>query len=125
MQEYIEDVKADLLETIKDDRESWEDLSIEDYRDRLLDYRYTDGITGNGSGSYTFNAFAAQELINERGLLFDDDFLGWLDELGVKIGELLEKGAEAVDVWARCFALESLSDEELEEIRAEALELEA
>ena len=121
MQEYREEVKADLLEHIKENAETYKNLSIEEYRDLLLDYRETDSITGNGSGSYYFNSFMARETIDARGLLWDEDFNGWLDEMGVKLSDIIEKGPEAVDVWARCMALEMLSDDELEEIRAEAL----
>lgn len=121
MEEYKKDVKADLLEVIKDNPEQWAELSVDDYREQLSDYTLTDTITGNGSGSYTFNSYEAQEIINSRGLIWDDEFIQALEEYGASLSDIVEKGPEAVDVWARCIALESLSDEELEAIRDEAL----
>ena len=61
----------------------------------MYDALFTDdAVTGNGSGSYTFNAARAAE--NARDLAFDDEFIA--------------EAPEAVDVVARCLALGLVSD---------------
>lgn len=72
--------------------------------DKVMDEMFIDdSITGNGSGSFTFNAEEAKENIED--LLWDDDFIVELSGTGSSLEQLLEKGPEAVDVSARCFAL--------------------
>lgn len=121
MQEYIEEVKSDLYDTIKESASAWAEIEPENLRDAVNDPRSTDSVTGNATGSYYCNAYKAAETINARGVLFDSDFLQRLEDLGTNAGEILNKGAEAVDVWARCIALDMIDDEELEKIRADAI----
>lgn len=66
------------------------------YDDLFMD----DSVTGNASGSYTFNAWIAEEyiahnldLLGEAAREFGDD------------GEILTRGAEAADVTIRCYLL--------------------
>lgn len=123
MEDYKKEVIEDLKELLSENKDEIKDLSIHALRDIINDYRFSDNITGNGSGSYYCNAYKAQESINERGLLFDDYFLGYLSDCGTDLADLLKKGAECIDVWARCCVLDyMLTDEELESIREEAME---
>lgn len=115
---YMEQVKADLKDWAEEGNaksESGQPLSIDEVRELLSDPSMTDGITGNASGSYYCNAYKAQEQINESGILWDEDFLGWLSGLGLDLGEQMKRGAETVDVLARECALDRLSDEEIAE----------
>lgn len=104
-----------------DDLKTWAEegdaagLTMDELKDRLQDPTWTDSITGNGSGSYYCNAYKAREMIDKTHLLWDGDFLSALESYGQNIGELIERGPEVVDVWARCIALEYLDDEELTE----------
>lgn len=107
-------------EDVMDDLRTWAEEgnlegveALDDLKDRLLDASYTDSITGNASGSYFCNAWKAAEVIDERHLLWDESFIDALEAYGVNLGDIIKKGAEAVDVWARCIALEYLTDEEL------------
>ena len=123
MEDYKKEVIADLTELLSENKNEIKDLSTDELRDLIMDYRFSDTVTGNGSGSYYFNAYEAQETINKRGLLFDDYFLTYLLDCGTEFAGLLKKGAECVDVWARCCVLDyMLTDEELENIKSEALE---
>ena len=123
MKDYKKEVIEDLTELLSENKDIIKDLSIDALRDLINDYRFSDTVTGNGSGSYYFNVYKAQETINERGLLFDDYFLTYLSDCGTDLTDLLQKGAECIDVWARCCVLDyMLTDEELEDIRDEALE---
>lgn len=113
--------KKEVLEDIKTWAEEGNSAdTLEETRERLQDPSYTDGITGNASGSYYCNAYKAQEAINESGVLFDSDFIDHVESLGCNVGDILNKGAEAVDVWARCAAVDMLTDEELAEVLASA-----
>ena len=97
--DYIEQVAADAIEAIE--RGDYDDRS--DIDDVMDDMWTDDGITGNGSGSYTFNTWKAQEYVKD--LLFDDEFVNECEGLCIDMGDLLKQGAESIDVTARCLAL--------------------
>lgn len=81
-----------------------------------------DGVTGNGSGSYTFNTAKARE--NIRGLLGDPEFLEIVDDQWYQLAPLMVDDPEKLDVTARCIALEESYDEvrgALEDRRADIL----
>ena len=112
----------DYREQVIEDLKTWAEegnaegvKDIEELRERLQDPSLTDGITGNASGSYYCNAYKAQEQIDKSGILWDEDFLGWLDSLGLELADCMKRGAESVDVLAREYALEALSDREIAE----------
>ena len=97
--DYKQAVKDDAIQIIE-----WGDLDYCDDSDQLYDEVFTcDGVTGNGSGSYTFNAWQAEE--NTKDLFYDDEFIDEARDMGYTIDDLLEQGAEAIDVIARCLAL--------------------
>ena len=121
MNPYMQEVQDDLRTAIKENADGWASLSMDEYRDKLSDPAWTDGITGNASGSYYCNRYKAQEMVEASNVLFDEKFLTMLDEYGVNLADIMKKGPEAVDVWARCIALESLDDETIEEIRRDAI----
>lgn len=66
-----------------------------------------DAVTGNASGSYTFNAYQAKE--NVKDAMFDDYILVALDNVGVsKEGvafRILNREYETLDVMIRCAIL--------------------
>ena len=98
-QDYIEEVVRDACEAI--DNGEYDHISDpEDLTDAMW---CDDSITGNGSGSYTFNAYRAQQNVSD--LIWDDRFLDELSDMDIDLGSLLGDGAEAVDVTARCIAL--------------------
>lgn len=102
--DYISEVRADGLAWIEEVYENY--LNFDDLYD---DMWVEDSITGNGSGSYTFNGFKARKNVEE--LVWDDDFLFELQMLDMCLADLMEQGAEAVDVSARCLALSHSYDE--------------
>lgn len=122
-----EDYKDETRENIKDyirenyDKEDLEySIDIERLRDALF---IADSVTGNGSGSYTCNAYEAEQ--NVQGIIWDDEFIEILKfSYGEDIGECMKLGAEGVDVTARCLALDYIDlreviDEVYEEMEEE------
>lgn len=99
--DYQSAVLNDALEAINDgeyeDYESFDSV----YYDMFID----DSITGNASGSYTFNRYQAEE--NTKDLFWDDDFKYELKGLGYET--IPCDDPEALDVIARCVALSYVS----------------
>lgn len=72
--------------------------TVREIRDRLYEAMWTsDSVTGNGSGSYTFNRWVAEENLCHNM----DLFLEAVEEFGSDIANLIEEGAEVMDV--TCF----------------------
>lgn len=118
----------DYREAVKDDVRNYiaENITIEAYkgqRDELEemlneDLWTADSVTGNGSGSYTFSAWEAEENLCHNLDLLEEA----LDEFGSNKGYLLEEGAEAADVTIRCYLLSSAISEVLDEYEDELTE---
>ena len=88
----------------EDNREEIE----QDLNDKLF---INDSVTGNASGSYTFNTWQAEE-----NLCHNWDLLGEaLSEFGRDV-TYLERGAEACDVTIRCYLLAEAIAEVIDEI---------
>lgn len=93
-------------------REDNKDDIYEDLNDRLF---IEDSVTGNASGSYTFNTWQAEE-----NLCHNLDLLGEaLTEFCCEPNYITDKGVEACDVTIRCYllgqAIGDVLDEMLEE----------
>ena len=99
--EYIERRFGAITEDNRDDAEQW-----------LNDELWTsDSVTGNGSGSYTFSTWKAEE-----NLCHNLDLLGEaLTEFGCDSSYIMKKGAEACDVTIRCYLLYGAISEVLDE----------
>ena len=100
---YIEHLKEDINNFIEENK----NLSF----DELYDTMFTsDTITGNASGSYTFNTWQAEENIcHNQELLIDA-----LIEFGYS-SIPLDMSAEAKDVLIRCYLLDSALNDVLVE----------
>lgn len=114
--DYLEAVKEDVLDYIRENVDLSEYDTLDELWDALNDDLWTvDSVTGNASGSYTFNAWEAEENVC-RNL----DLLGEaLAEFGCGPEYLMENGAEAADVTIRCYLLGQAISEALEEIEDE------
>lgn len=109
---YYEAVKSDVLDYISNEinYSDYEDLDeLSEYLNETL--WVEDSVTGNASGSYTFNAYEAEEnLCHNMDLLQEA-----LNEFGYGT-EYLKNGPEACDVTIRCYLLSQAITESLEEI---------
>lgn len=112
--DYREAVTDDIRENIGD----YYDLKKFDSRDEAFESLYedfwdNDAVTGNGSGSYTFNAWRAENyLAHNWGLLAEA-----LSEFGYTDSDvnILEKGAEWCDSLIRCYLLSECLNAVLDE----------
>lgn len=106
VQQAIEDnyTEDEIIQHLAEDRDEWEEKL---YDDLWVD----DSVTGNASGSYTFNSYEAeQNIAGNWGLLSEA-----LDEFGESGADAIGNGAEWCDVTIRCYllggALSSVLDE--------------
>lgn len=109
----------DYERAVKDDVLDWieENVNLEDYpnREKLEEYLNEtlwdeDSVTGNGSGSYTFDRAQAGEYLSQNfDLLYDA--LKEFDSF-----ETLGQGPEACDVSIRCYLLPQAISEALHEL---------
>lgn len=91
-----------------ENRESFE----QDLYDRLW---IDDSVTGNGSGSYTFSTYEAEEC-----LCHNLDLLGEaLEEFGCSPDYMSTEGPEACDVTIRCYMLPRAISDALDELEEE------
>lgn len=120
MYNYYEAVKNDVIEYInyEIDLNEWKD-NREGLEEKLNEDLWTvDSVTGNGSGSYTFSTWKAEENLCHNLDLLEEA----LDEFGSDKGYLLEEGAEAADVTIRCYLLAPTIAEVLDELEDELAE---
>ncbi|MBQ2350440.1 MAG: hypothetical protein II393_04175 [Cytophagales bacterium] len=113
-EDYKEETRDNIKEYIKEnyDKEDLEFVSdrfIDNLRDSLF---LADSVTGNSSGSYTCNAYEAEQ--NVQSIIWDDEFIDALQfAYGEDIGDCMKLGAEGVDVTARCLALDYIDLKEV------------
>lgn len=117
MYNYLEAMKEDVLEYINNE------INLSDYEDldeleQFLndELRTVDSVTGNASGSYTFNRCQAQEYVCDN----IDELKEALDDFGTDAETITDKFLsedwEYFDVTIRCYLLGAAISESLEEI---------
>ena len=105
-----EDVRNYISENeIKVNAENREEIEQQLNDDLFVD----DSVTGNGSGSYFFNAWKAEEAIAHNWDLLAEA----IDEFGGNT-DVLRQGPEAADVTIRCYLLSQAISKVLDEIEA-------
>lgn len=110
--DYREAVKDDVLEYINNEI-NFEDFdTLEELEEHLNEVLFTeDSVTGNASGSYTFNTYEAEE-----NICHNLDLLGEALEVFGGGCDSLKDGAEVADVTIRCYLLGECIAAALEEI---------
>lgn len=117
---YLEAVTSDVLDYIKEEinLDEWKG-NREGLEEKLNDELWTvDSITGNASGSYTFNTWEAEENLAHNWDLLAEA----LDEFGQDGTDVLRQGAESMDVTIRCYLLGQAIAEALDELEEELAE---
>lgn len=111
--DYYEAVKDDIIDGL-DNYDSYTEYgSYDEYYDTMYDYFWIDdGVTGNGSGSYFFDAYESEEaLLHNTDLL--QEALEYFGYDGVPVDKIFD--FEWCDVTIRCYLLGELLGEVLEE----------
>lgn len=116
--DYREAVKNDVYKWMEENREEVEARHSQedeaDFEDWVIsECMIRDDVTGNASGSYTFNTWKAEEyLCHNFDLLVEavNDYGGaeW-------VGKAIEQGAEYCDVTIRCYVLYEMAAQAIEE----------
>lgn len=116
--DYREVVKEDVVEQVKDGyKENSLRIYKEEGRDALEEYLndelwIDDQVTGNVSGSYTFNTWKAEENLCHNMSLLEEA----CDEFEQDVGEAVKRGAEYCDVTIRCYLLAGAISEAIDEL---------
>lgn len=117
---YLEAVTGDVREYIREEVDLAEWKGDRDgLEEKLNDDLWTaDSVTGNASGSYYFNAWRAEEALSHNWDLLAEA----LREFGQDGTDVIEQGAEAMDVTIRCYLLGQAIAEALDELEEELAE---
>lgn len=117
MHDYYKEVKDAVKEaTTKYTLEMLEPMDLDEYEEKLNNALWIDdSVTGNASGSYFFNRYEAEEAICGNLELAKEA----LQEFGYNNIDILDKGAEGLDVTIRCYILSSCIAEYIDENRQE------
>ena len=109
--DYYKAVKEDAIDAIIESV-NWNGVEYLEDEDRIYnDLWVDDGVTGNGSGSYTFSSWEAEENVCHN-----------LDLLGEALSEfgcdgMKMNGGEWADVTIRCYVLGQVVGDAIEEAR--------
>ena len=122
---YLEQVKKNIMEYIKSEysidkiMEKMEDRYS--FQEELEELLWTDdAVTGNGSGSYTFDRIKAQEFVLADIETVQEALREFCVEADTIAKKFLESDWEYFDVTARCYVLSMGISEVLDEIEAKA-----
>lgn len=99
--DYLSAVESDVREYIENNVNFHDYSDLDEMKEDLNEKLFVcDSVTGNASGSYTFNAWKAEEyLCHNLDLLAEAN-----DEFGGS-SDILSDGAEMCDVTIRCYLL--------------------
>lgn len=101
-QAVLEDVREYIMSNY--DEKNMRELGRDDFYEKLFDELWVeDSVTGNASGSYTFNTWEAEENICHNW----DLLVEAANEFGIEpvVSESWKGGAEYWDVTIRCYLL--------------------
>lgn len=123
MYDYQTAIKEDVENYIRENysadeiRESLETSAARsDFEEKLNEILWVeDSVTGNASGSYTFNTWEAEENLCHNMDLLEEA----CNEFGQGVGEAIERGAEFCDVTIRCYLLYGAISDALDDLESE------
>ena len=113
---YLEELKSDVKNYINEVASDYMDCEdMDELRDSLYDNLWDeDSVTGNGSGSYTFNKEKAKEYVSDNMDLMVEAYKD-LDSIESLVDDLEALDFETIDVTIRCYLLSQALDEVLED----------
>lgn len=99
--DYLSAVESDIREYIENNVNFHDYSDLDEMKEDLNEKLFVDdSVTGNASGSYTFNAWKAEEY-----LCHNLDLLAEANEEFGGSSDILSDGAEMCDVTIRCYLL--------------------
>lgn len=99
--DYLSAVESDVREYIENNVNFHDYSDLDEMKEDLNEELFVDdSVTGNASGSYTFNAWKAEEY-----LCHNLDLLAEANEEFGGSSDILSDGAEMCDVTIRCYLL--------------------
>lgn len=114
--DYLEVVTNDAKQVILENLENWNFSDREELEEIANDNLWTnDRVTGNASGSYTCNAWEAEENLCHNM----DELEEACNEFGQDMGEAVRQGAEYCDVTIRCYLLSQAISAAIDELEEE------
>lgn len=128
---YLQAVTADVIDYIRENINATDFENREELAERLNDDLWIeDSVTGNASGSYTFNAHKAKEFVFADPDTVSEALREFCVEADEIANRFLSMNWEYFDVTARCFCLCSAIEDALDELEdelvfADVLEVEA
>lgn len=113
---YLEELKSDVRNYINEVASDYMDCEdMDELRDELYDNLWSeDSVTGNGSGSYTFNREEAKKYVSDNMDLMVEAYKD-LDSIESLVDDLEALDFETIDVTIRCYLLSQALDEVLED----------
>ena len=116
MYNYLENVTNDAKQAILDNLKYWDFADRDELEEVANDELWcNDAVTGNASGSYTFNTWQAEENLCHNM----DELEEACNEFGQDIGEAVKQGAEYCDVTIRCYLLPQAISAAIDELEEE------
>ena len=119
---YLENVTADAKQAILENLNYWNFLDREELEEIANDELWVDdSVTGNGSGSYTFNREAAKEYVtrSDDGMDTLRDAICDFDCEHKAFSAFLEGNWEYFDVTIRCYLLGQAISAAIDELEEE------
>ena len=118
---YLEAVKEDIKNYLLDNISEYDTSDLDDFKETLYDDLWTeDSVTGNASGSYTFNNEEAKGYVGDNLDLMVEAFKEF-DDTSRLLDCLENFDFETIDVTIRCYLLSQAIDEVLDESDFEEL----
>ena len=120
MYNYLEAMKSDIMDYIRNEVNTNDFASREELEESLNDDRWTvDSVTGNGSGSYTFNRAEAEEYVNDNSDLLREAISEFSVDSETVAEKFLDADYEYFDVTIRCYLLGQAISEALDDMEDE------
>ena len=122
MYNYLENVTNDVKQAILENLDNWDFADRDELEEKANDNLWADdSVTGNGSGSYTFNREAAKEYVtgSDDGLDTLRDAVREFDCEHRAFTAFLEDDWEYLDVTIRCYLLGQAISAALDELEEE------
>lgn len=114
--DYFENVSEDAKNAILEKMNDWNFSDREELEEVANDELWIDdSVTGNASGSYTFNMWQAEENLCHNIELLEDA----CEEFAQDLGEAIKQGAEYCDVTIRCYLLSRAIEAAIYELEEE------